>query len=95
MNVYKMSNVTIAENSSMFRTVTADFNAEEPSSFITKEAYGSFAFYSHIIVTPALCIFGIIFNGFGLGVIWPHVKHWKMSIYTYLCALTLSDMIYL
>lgn len=95
MNVFKMSNVTTAENSSMFTTVTADFNDEEPSSFITKEAYESFAFYSHIIVTPVLCIFGIIFNSLGLGVIWPDVKQQKMSIYTYLCALTLSDMIYL
>ena len=60
MNVFKMSNVTIAENSFMFTTATADFNTEETSSFITKEAYGSFAFYSQIIVTPVLCIFGII-----------------------------------
>ena len=97
-NVFKMFNVTANENSSgvcCLTTDPGDVTTSEPSSFITEEAYKSFAFYTHLIVTPVLCIFGIVFNALGFGVIWPDVKQQKMSIYTYLCTLTLSDMIYL
>ena len=93
-----MFNSTSGENISSFPSFTTDpgdVTTTEPNSFLTEETYKRFAFYTQIIVTPLICIFGIIFNALGFGVVWPDVKQQKMSIYKYLCALTLSDMIYL
>ncbi|MEW8542648.1 MAG: 7 transmembrane receptor, partial [Candidatus Thiodiazotropha sp.] len=49
----------------------------------------------NIIVTPILCTVGLVTNCLGVGVLWHDTKQQKMSIYFYLCALTLSDISYL
>lgn len=86
-------NVTTVDNTSVWTIAVS--SQEESSSGLTVDTYKKFAFAINIIVIPILCTFGIIFNGLGLGVIWPDIRQQKWSIYTYLCALTLSDMIYL
>ena len=82
-------NVTPVNSTSV--TVGSDYF----SSFMTIDTYERFSFVCSIIVTPIICTFGMIFNGLGLGVILPDIKQQKMSIYTYLCVLTLNDMVYL
>ena len=82
-------------NMTSLNNTTTSVIGDESNSFLTFDTYERFAFICNTIVTPILCIFGIVFNGLGLGVIWPDIKEQKMSIYIYLCALTLSDMIYL
>lgn len=94
MAVTAFPNTTVFEDNAM--VTTDDFLTEDdPSSFLTPESYERFAFISQIIVTPIICTLGIIFSALGLGVIWPDVKQQRMSIDTYLCALTISDIIYL
>ena len=62
---------------------------------LTNEMYESFTFMSNNVVTPTLCVIGIIGNALGLGLLFNLKKENNVSIYTYLCALTLTDMLYL
>lgn len=62
---------------------------------VTEEDYETFAFVTNIILTPLVCSVGLLVNGLGLGVLWLDTKLQKLTIYVYLCALTLFDTMYL
>lgn len=83
-------------NNSAFANGSTSFTTEDSGLFrISKEGYESFAFVSNIITTPILCVFGILGNSLGLGVLWKDTKEQRLSIYFYLCVLTLFDNMYL
>ena len=63
--------------------------------FISEQFYETFEYICNVIITPILCILGLVTNILGVGVLWHDTKQQKMSIYYYLCALTLSDIFYL
>ena len=50
---------------------------------------------SNNVVTPILCVIGIIGNALGLGLLLNLKKENNVSIYIYLCALSLTDTLYL
>ena len=54
--------------------------------------------YSHItrsFINPVIGLVGCIGNSFGVGVLWRQAKQQKLSIFWYLCTLTLVDILFL
>lgn len=66
-----------------------------PFLIVTEEEYEAFAFVVNIVVTPILCSLGLVGNVLGVGVLWRDSKREKLTIYVYLCFLTLLDSVYL
>lgn len=53
------------------------------------------SFSINIIVTPIVCFLGLVGNVLGVGVLWTDSRRQKLSVYEYLCALTICDALYL
>ena len=94
-NIAKMNNTSqIWENA----TSIPDHHKTDEQlifSLITVEMYTSFTWIINTVVMPTLCGVSIIGNVLGLGLLWKLKRDNIVSIYTYLCALTLTDILYL
>ena len=85
------------EESSDSKTNIATTIASEKHSytFLSEKAIREFQFVSRFFIIPAICSLGIVSNSLGIGVLWQDTKQQKFSIYFYLSALTLADLLYL
>lgn len=63
--------------------------------FIAEADVKRFSFVSRSFVNPIVCLLGFIGNSLGAGVLWRQAKQQKLSIFWYLCALTITDNVFL
>ena len=75
---------------STLEPITDDFDLG-----ISKETLARFSLIVNAILTPIICVVGLIINGLGIGVLWRNTKQQRMSVYQYLCALTIMDVLFL
>ena len=55
--------------------------------------YVNEAFYTYVI--PTICLCGLIGNGMAVKVLYRTARHFRQSIYIYMCALTVIDTLYM
>lgn len=67
----------------------------QPMFSITEENYHQMSFYINVIVTPVVCVFGVCGNVLGVGVLWTNSRQHRLTVYIYMCSLTLCDALYL
>ena len=66
---------------------------DETDNVISQDIINSFSLISNAILTPVLCVSGIICHSLGIGVIWWDLKVRKFSAYLYLFALIILDIL--
>ena len=76
-------------------TTVASQQHRNSDAFLSEKAINDFKFVSKFFIIPVICTFGIVSNSLGIGVLWQDTKQQKLSIYFYLLALTLADLLYL
>ena len=72
-------------------TVASQRNTD---TLLSEEAIEKFGFISKFFLIPIICTFGLVGNSLGIGVLWQDNRQQKLSIYFYLSALTLADLLY-
>ena len=67
-----------------------------PQSLAVSEAdVKQFSYVTRTIVNPIICLFGFVSNSLGVGVLKKQARQQKLSIFWYLFALTLTDIMFL
>ena len=78
-----------------FSTVAPAQERETSDLFMTEEDVRIFTFVTRSFISPIVCLFGFVGNSFGIGVLWRQARQQKLSIFWYLCALTITDNVWL
>lgn len=91
MSLFEALNEYIThENSTMLQ------EADDPAIFaISQEAHDRFTFVVNTVLSPTVCLIGIIGNSFGLHVLSRDPNKKKITIYTYLFSLMMFDVLFL
>lgn len=82
-------------SSSLPENTTLGSSSKQPLFTITTEFYYQFTFIVNLILTPIICVFGLVGNIVGIFVLGKDANNRRLTIYTYLLYLMTFDIMYL
>ena len=62
---------------------------------ISEEGVKTFSQIARTFINPSIGLLGFVGNSLGVGVLWRQAKQQKLSIFWYLCGLTVTDILFL
>ena len=77
------------------QTTSEPASSKQPVFYITNEFFDKFSFIGSIILTPIICMSGLVGNTVGICVLGKYANNKRLTIYTYLLYLMSFDIIYL
>ena len=105
---YTDSSILLSRNRNTSTLLMENMTTEEPwlpttisvagtdwEPIISETVVRTFSYIIKSYATPPVCMLGFIGNLFGVGVLWRQAKQQKLSIFWYLCVLTIMGIIFL
>lgn len=95
-NTTALVNISTARNFTIPMFLFPTFPPMEPPFFeLPFEFYMDYSFYLNAVISPIICVIGFVGNILGIYIMWKDSKNQNMSIFLYMLALMVLDMIYL